>query len=147
MESGGPVATLVHINFDIQPGPPPPGQSRVAARIVEVPRDILRDPPDIWADARTIGAGVQSPRLIREIRPSYTPDAMRAKVMGTVTMDVVVKTDGTVGAVRVTKSLDREFGLDREALIAARYWLFEPGRVNGAAVPVKVVLELEFRLH
>ena len=147
IDAGGtPVATLVRIDFDIQPAPVPPGTSRVSVRMVEVSRDVLPDSPEVWADAKEVGKGMQVPRVIREITPSYTPNAMRAMIMGTVTMDVRINSDGTVGGARVTRSLDRG-GLDQEALIAARYWLFEPARVNGTPVPSKVNLELQFRLH
>jgi hypothetical protein len=30
---------------------------------------------------------------------------------------------------------------------AARQWVFVPGKLNGEAVPVRVLLSLEFRLH
>ena len=72
---------------------------------------------------------------------------MRLLIMGAVELEIVFNTDGTVAAARVTKSLDREHGLDREALIAARYWLFEPARVNGQPIVSKVSLQLEFRLN
>ena len=146
VEAGTPVATLVRIDFDIQPAPVPPGTSRASVRMIEVPRNLPPDSPEIWTDAKEVGKGMQAPRVIREIRPSYTSNAMRAKIMGTVTMDVLINSDGTVGGARVTRSLDRE-GLDQEALIAARYWLFEPARMNGTPVPAKVTLELQFRLH
>ncbi|MCH9011413.1 MAG: energy transducer TonB [Chloroflexi bacterium] len=41
---------------------------------------------------------------------------MRAKVQGTVWLEVVVLPDGSVGDVRVDRSLDRDFGLDAEAV-------------------------------
>ena len=84
---------------------------------------------------------------MRQITADYTGDAMRAKIQGTVLLEVVVAPDGTVGAASVLKSLDARHGLDESALLAARYWLFTPGMLNGVAVPVRVTLEMEFRLH
>ena len=55
--------------------------------------------------------------------------------------------DGLVGDVRITKSLDRIFGLDEEALRAAKQWLFIPGTRFGQPVPVLVVIELTFTLR
>ena len=52
------------------------------------------------------GNGVSPPRLLREVKPQYTAEAMRAKIQGTVWLEVVVQPDGTVGDVRITKSLD-----------------------------------------
>ena len=52
-----------------------------------------------------------------------------------------------MGEVTVAKSLDRQFGLDEQAVLAARYWLFEPAKVDGRGVAVRTTLELEFRLQ
>jgi TonB family protein len=93
------------------------------------------------------GNGVELPRVIQEIRPQYTADAMRAKVQGTVWVECVVLPDGTVGEANVTKSLDSVFGLDQEALKAAKRWRFIPGRRLGQPVPVLVTIELTFTLR
>ncbi|HEX7086655.1 MAG TPA: energy transducer TonB [Vicinamibacterales bacterium] len=93
------------------------------------------------------GNGVELPRVIREVRPQYTADAMRAKVQGTVWVECVVLPDGTVGEAQITKSLDSVFGLDQEALKAARQWRFVPGRRFGQPVPVLVTIELTFTLR
>jgi TonB family protein len=55
--------------------------------------------------------------------------------------------DGTVGDVRITRSLDSRFGLDQEAIAAARRWRFKPGLLNGRPVPVAVTIELMFSLR
>lgn len=93
------------------------------------------------------GNGVELPRVIQEVRPQYTADAMRAKVQGTVWVECVVMPDGTVGEANVTKSLDSVFGLDQEALKAAKRWRFVPGRRLGQPVPVLVTIELTFTLR
>jgi protein TonB len=72
---------------------------------------------------------------------------MRAKVQGSVWIEAVVSPEGTVGEVRITKSLDRVFGLDEEALKAARQWRFVPGTRFGQPVPVLIVIELTFTLR
>ena len=60
----------------------------------------------------------------------------------------VVQPNGTVGDVQIVKSLDKQFGLDLEAIKAAKLWLFRPGTTReGTPVPVVVRLILEFRLH
>ncbi len=95
------------------------------------------------------GAGITQPQLLREVKPQYTADAMRAKVQGSVWLECVVMPDGTVGNVRVIRSLDPVFGLDQEAIKAARLWRFRPG-VNSKTnepVPVLVTIELTFTLR
>lgn len=92
-------------------------------------------------------ARVTLPTVVREVKPEYTPAAMEAKIEGAVLLEVVVQADGTVGSVRVTRSLDTTYGLDQAAAEAASQWLFEPGRLDGEAVEVAVTLELRFTLR
>lgn len=93
------------------------------------------------------GNGVMNPKVIREVKPIYTPEAMRAKIQGTAIVECVVLPDGTVGDVQIVKSLDPTFGLDQEAVKAARRWLFQPGTLKGQPVPVLVSIELTFTLR
>src|SRR3954447_1387435 len=93
------------------------------------------------------GNGVTLPRVLHEERPAYTSDAMRAKVQGTVLLECVVKPDGSVGDVQVIRSLDPTFGLDQQAVVAARKWRFAPGTRLGEAVPVLITIELTFTLR
>ena len=90
--------------------------------------------------------GVEVPVLRREVKPSYTRDAMRAKIQGTVALEAVVLPNGRVGDVRVIRSLDSANGLDREAVSAAKRWLFRPGTLRGEPVPVIVRIDLTFTL-
>jgi protein TonB len=98
-------------------------------------------------DSYGIGNGVVAPRLIREIKPGYTPEAMRARIQGMVTLQAVVLPDGSVGTARIIRSLDSTFGLDQEAVKTVKLWRFAPGTRAGRAVPVLVVIELSFTLR
>ena len=64
-----------------------------------------------------------------------------------VLLQCVVKSDGSVGDVQVVRSLDSAFGLDQEAIKAARQWRFAPGMRLGEPVPVLVTIELTFTLR
>jgi TonB family protein len=89
--------------------------------------------------------GIVLPRVVHEVRPNYTGDALRRKIRGVVWVEAVVLPDGSVGDVRVSRSLDKKYGLDDEALKAARQWRFQPGARNGVPVAVLVTIELSFR--
>jgi protein TonB len=93
------------------------------------------------------GAGITLPRVLREVKPQYTADAMRAKIQGSVWLQCIVMPDGSVGEVKVTKSLDPIFGLDQEAIKAARGWRFSPGMKQNEPVPVIITIELTFTLR
>ena len=87
------------------------------------------------------------PRLLREVKPNYTSDAMRAKIQGTVLLECIVNTKGEVTEVKVLRSLDATFGLDQEAIKAAKQWRFSPGTRLGEPVPVVISIELSFTLR
>lgn len=94
-----------------------------------------------------VGNGVTAPRILRQVKPAYTSEAMRAKVQGEVLLRCVVMPDGSVGRVEIVKSLDGVFGLDQEAIKAARQWKFVPGTRLGEPVAVRVTIALDFTLR
>lgn len=90
--------------------------------------------------------GVTLPKVISEVKPQYTPEALQARIEGTVIMTAVVRTDGRPGDIEITKSLDTEYGLDKQAAAALSQWRFEPGLKDGKPVPVRVTVEMTFTL-
>ena len=93
------------------------------------------------------GAGITLPEVVQEVKPAYTAEAMRAKVQGVVWIECIVMPDGSVGNVKITKSLDPVFGLDEQAIAAARKWRFKPGMRQGQPVPVIITIELTVTLR
>jgi TonB family protein len=93
------------------------------------------------------GNGVSLPRILREVKPQYTSDAMRAKIQGAVLLQCTVRPDGSVTDIQVMRSLDPRFGLDEEAIKAARQWRFAPGTRMGQPVSVQITIELTFTLR
>ena len=93
------------------------------------------------------GTGTIPPQLVRDIKPIYTAEAMRARVQGLVTMQAIVLADGSVGPTRILRSLDAIFGLDQEALRTVKQWRFVPGRRGGKPVAVMVEIEMMFTLR
>jgi TonB family protein len=91
--------------------------------------------------------GVTLPKVVSEVKAKYTPEAMQAKIQGTVMMNAVVRTDGTAGDIEITKSLDAKYGLDKQAVAALSQWRFEPGLKDGKPVPVRVTVEMRFTLR
>jgi TonB family protein len=91
------------------------------------------------------GAGIEPPRLRREVKPAYTDAARRRGVEGEVLVEIVVRRDGTVGDVRLLRRLGD--GLDEKAIEAVRQWRFDPARRHGAPVDVIVEVSLQFKLR
>ena len=91
------------------------------------------------------GAGIDPPTLQREVKALYTDDARRRGIEGDVVLEVVVRRDGSVGDVRIRRSLDR--GLDQRAIDAVRQWRFAPARRHGVAVDILVEVAVAFKLR
>ena len=109
---------------------------------------VLLAAPALAQDQPTYGMkepGVKAPVLVREVKPNYTSDAMKRQVQGVVEMSTVVKTDGSVGPIEITRSLDPD--LDEEAMKALRQWQFRPGTKDDQAVNVEVSIEMTFTLR
>jgi TonB family protein len=100
--------------------------------------------PTIY-DATT--PGITSPTAIRQVPPQYTAAALAARIQDTVLVTAVVLADGTVGDVTVIRSLDTVYGLDGEAITAAKQWLFTPAMLNGRPVAMRVTIEFTFTLR
>lgn len=77
--------------------------------------------------------------------PTYADDARKAKVQGSVTLQVLVGTDGRAQSIRIVQGIG--FGLDERAVETVRGWKFIPAR-DGAKrpVPAWITVEATFRL-
>jgi len=91
------------------------------------------------------GSGIEPPILLREVRPTYTAEARRQAIEGDVDLEIVVRANGTVGSVRVRRSLGA--GLDQKAVEAVRQWRFTPAHRQGTPVDVVVTVSVEFTLR
>jgi TonB family protein len=95
-----------------------------------------------------VGNGVLPPVSLYTPKPAYTSEAMLRRIQGDVDLDCVVQADGTVGKCDIVKSLDsNQFGLDNEALKAARQFRFKPGTRRGEPVAVLVRIILTFNMR
>jgi TonB family protein len=90
------------------------------------------------------GGDVRAPTLRKEVRPHYSERAKAEKIEGEVHMECVVKADGTVGDITITRSLDPD--LDQAAMDAAKLWEFNPGTKDGKPVDVIVTITMGFTL-
>ena len=91
------------------------------------------------------GSGIAAPSLVREVKPQYTEEARRLGVEGDVVLEIVVRSDGSVGQVSIVQRLGS--GLDQRAIDAVRQWRFSPARRHGTPVDVLVEVAVEFKLR
>jgi TonB family protein len=92
----------------------------------------------------SVGFGVSAPIPIYKPEPAYSEEARKAKYQGTVVLWIVVDAQGNVTDCRVVRPLG--LGLDEKATETVRTWKFKPALRNGTPVPVRVIVEVSFRL-
>jgi TonB family protein len=102
----------------------------------------LRDGPPVFDKTHP---QVKAPVLVVERKPSYTPEAMRSRIEGSVELEGTVQTDGTLTDIRVVKGLDP--GLDANAIAAFKQYTFKPATLGSRAVPYRVRMEFTFTLR
>jgi TonB family protein len=86
---------------------------------------------------------ISAPSATRKVDPAYPQELMRQNVGGTVILYAVIHADGTVGSVRVLRSVDER--IDRFASDAIAKWQFQPATKNGAPVDVEATFLIPFR--
>jgi TonB family protein len=88
--------------------------------------------------------GVSPPKLIYSPEPSYTHLAKKHKIQGFCDLYLIVNTQGFPENIRVVKTLPD--GLDERALAAVSQYRFRPAMQNGKPVPIRMIVEMRFRL-
>lgn len=89
--------------------------------------------------------GVGYPECVYCPTPSFSEEARKSKLQGSVTLHIVVGTDGRAANLRVVRGLG--MGLDERAMEAVRGWRFKPALgPGGKPVPTEVLIEVTFRL-
>jgi TonB family protein len=91
---------------------------------------------------KSVQKPITRPRIYKIPHPGYTLEALRYKVEGSVRLEVLFGYDGAVKHALVVRGLG--FGLDEEALKAARGIEFKPGEVDGQSVSIWMGVEILF---
>jgi protein TonB len=86
----------------------------------------------------------QPPRKLVDVRPMYPDIARSARVDGTVILEAVVDTSGSVTQLRVVRSVPL---LDQAALDAVRQWRYAPSLYGGRPVSVLLTITVRFTLQ
>jgi protein TonB len=82
-------------------------------------------------------------RIVHRVNPIYPSDAVKAKIEGQVTLEVLISEDGTV---REVSALTGPEELRSAAADAVKWWRFEPYEVQGRPAPVRTLIAVDFRL-
>jgi TonB family protein len=87
-------------------------------------------------------SSLSAPAAVRKVDPAYPMQLMRENVAGTVILYAVIHTDGSVGNVRILRSVDDR--IDEFASQAVAQWKFDPATKNGAPVDVEATFQIPF---
>lgn len=88
---------------------------------------------------------IKKPRIVSQnVEPVFTPEALKARLIGNGAVDVSVDRDGTpvevnlVSWTNVNSGITDSLGLDKAAITAIRQWRFIPLMVDGKPTPFQV---------
>jgi TonB family protein len=86
----------------------------------------------------------QMPRLLNEVRVPYPENARKSRIEGTVLLDFIVDSEGTVRSIEAIEGPSDD--LKSAAIQAARGFKFEPALVHDKPVTVKIRYAYRFVL-
>ena len=90
-----------------------------------------------------VGGAIVAPQKRAHVQPAYPPMAKAGRVQGAVSLSIVINTNGAVERATVVKSIP---ALNDAAIAAVKQWKYAPTLVNGVAVPVTMVVHVNFAL-
>lgn len=126
---GGRGDAVINTLLTQNPPPPPPPPPVVRA---PRPQERIR-----------VGSGVIAAQLIYQPKPAYPPLAIMAHVQGTVVLQAVLSTAGTVEDLKVISGHPLLVGA---ALDAVKTWRYQPTLLNGEPVEVLTEIDVNFKL-
>jgi TonB family protein len=92
---------------------------------------------------KVAGTDVPAPKRTKLVLPEYPPEAAAKGIRGIVILELVIDPTGHVASAEVTRSVP---GLDEAALAAVRKWEYEPTKVDGKLVSVRLTVPITFAM-
>ena len=106
---------------------------------VQAAQERQKPPSRIRMDSNVMAA-----QLIKKVPPAYPIQAKEDRRQGTVTLQVVILKDGTVGTLDAMPGADSD--LTASALDAVQQWVYNPTLLNGIAVEVETTVQVNYTL-
>ncbi len=88
---------------------------------------------------------LSAPEAITKVDPAYPQDLMQDRIEGVVVLYAIIRSDGSVDAVRVLEGFDER--LNENARKALQQWRFRPGTKNGQPIDIEAVVRVPFRVR
>ena len=91
---------------------------------------------------RAVG-DIKPPKLIKKVEPIYPEEAKKAKIQGTVILELTTDIYGRVKNAKVLESIPE---LDQAAIDAVKQWVYEPALIDGKPKGVIFTVTVTFHL-
>ncbi len=132
---------------DSKPSPPPSSEA-MALKTLEARMRFLEferagRAPCAGGVAGPMGGNIMAPRKLIDMRPVYPEYLREAQVGGTVTMEALIGTDGTVREVKDVKGPHPD--LEAAAAEAVRQWAFSQTMLNCEPIEVRMHVTTNFK--
>jgi TonB family protein len=118
---------------------------RSVADVPLVANNVDTNVPATQTSVFTFENGMSPPRVINRVDPVPSDASRQLLRHGLVQLEGMVETDGRIDRLRIVQGVDPD--LDQHAVDAVKQWQFEPGKKNGQAVPVRLVIDIKFSTH
>lgn len=92
-----------------------------------------------------VTSGVAEAKNITRVPPRYPDVARRGRIGGTVVLDTIIGTDGSMKEIRIKQAAG--MGLDEAAVEAVEQWKYSPTMLQGVPVEVETVITIQFKLY
>ncbi|MEN8163135.1 MAG: TonB family protein [Acidobacteriota bacterium] len=93
------------------------------------------------------GPGVKLPSIIDKKTPTYPKMALKMRSEGTVTLEILVGTNGTIEQVKLLNSSRPGVGFEKAAEDAVREWKYKPATKHGVKVRMWIPVRIPFSVR
>ena len=90
-----------------------------------------------------VSQGISRGLLVKQVQPTYPPDAMRLNVEGQVQLMATLSKTGDISAVKI---LSGDLRLAHAAVAAVKQWKYKPYLLNGEPVEIQTQVTVNFKL-
>jgi protein TonB len=90
-----------------------------------------------------VSQGVSRGLLVKQVQPTYPPEAMRLKIAGQVQLMATISKSGDISAVKILSGDSR---LAHGAAEAVKQWKYKPYLLNGEPVEIQTQVTINFKL-
>jgi len=135
-------ANVSRTEFDVHPtGALPAGADTAVRKSGFDGPKVVHGPAQVEAPAAPLLRPVE---ILDKPKPAYTAEARQRKIEGTILLDVLFTASGEVRVLRVMRGLG--YGLDENAMEAARRIRYTPATEAGSPVDQRVTLHVVFEI-